>query len=132
MKLAKSEVPKRVSVKVSRNIRQHEGVNGIMFFGEKNDYPQVIENIILSSVTAKATAGIYAKFLAGKGFTQEMNAAVVGIDQFVALTLLGLDAVLLENVNLEHVQDGSLDVLRPHLLALGEDDFRDHAVSKNQ
>lgn len=56
---------------------------------------------------------------------------VVGIDQFVALTLLGLDAVLLENVNLEHVQDGSLDVLRPHLLALGEDDLRDHAVSKN-
>ena len=91
MKLAKSEVPKRVSVKVNRNIRKHEGVNGIMLFGEKNDYPQVIENIILSSVTAKATAGIYAKFLAGKGFTSEMNAAVVGIDQFGAdITLFDL------------------------------------------
>ena len=91
MKLAKSEVPKRVSVKVNRNIRKHEGVNGIMLFGEKNDYPQVIENIILSSVTAKATVGICAKFLAGKGFTQEMNEAVVGIDQFGAdITLFDL------------------------------------------
>ena len=90
MKLAKSEVGERVIIKVNRNIKQ-DGVNGLMLFGDNNDYPQLIENIILSSVTAKAVVGIYAKFLAGKGFTEEMNKQVVGYNQFGAeITLFDL------------------------------------------
>ena len=90
MKLAKSEVGERIIIKVNRNIKQ-DGVNGLMLFGDNNDYPQLIENIILSSVTAKAVVGIYAKFLAGKGFTEEMNKQVVGYNQFGAeITLFDL------------------------------------------
>lgn len=83
MKLAKGEAPQRVDIKLNRNIKRF-GVNGVMFFGDKNDYPQLIENIILGSTTAKAVANIYAKFLSGEGFSDAINKIVIGKDQFGA------------------------------------------------
>jgi len=79
-RLTREELEKRVVVKLDKSIKA-DGVNGIMSFGEDNDYPQLMELAINGSVTAKAAAGIYAKFLAGMGFENEaLNSVVVGRD----------------------------------------------------
>ena len=62
MKFKRVEVEKRAIIKANRTVKTDE-TNGIMTFGLENDYPQIIERIILGSTTAKAVAGIYAKFL---------------------------------------------------------------------
>ncbi len=54
--------------------------NGVMMFGEENDYPQITEKIINNSVTAKSCARILASFIVGKGFDSEVNKIVVGYD----------------------------------------------------
>lgn len=80
MKIILSELDKRLDVQIDKSIRA-DGVNGIMTFGDGNDYPQRMERIISGSVTAKASANAYAKFLAGGGFVnEEVNNIVVGID----------------------------------------------------
>lgn len=80
MKLLLKELDNRLSVKADRSIKA-DGVNGIMSFGENNDYPQRMERLILGSVTAKSTANSYAKFLSGDGFNnEEINRVVVGKD----------------------------------------------------
>lgn len=90
-RLALKEVDKRVTVKLNKSIKA-DGVNGIMEFGQNNDYPQLIERIINGSSTAKAAAGIYAKFLTGQGFEDEsLNNVVVGKDaRQKDITLLSL------------------------------------------
>lgn len=81
MKLINKELDKRLSIKLSHTIKDVDnGVNGIMYFGENNDYPQIMEKIINGSVTAKACANTYAKFLAGLGFESDINKIVVGTD----------------------------------------------------
>lgn len=81
MRLLLSEIDKRVVVTLNRSINKN-GVTGIMSFGKKNDYPQVIERLILGSQTAKACVNIYSKFIAGGGFTNEaIGTIVVGKDK---------------------------------------------------
>lgn len=90
-RLVLKEVDKRVNVKLNKAIKS-DGVNGIMLFGEQNDYPQLIERLVNGSVTAKAAANIYSKFLTGQGFTNEaINTVVVGRDaRGKDITLLSL------------------------------------------
>jgi hypothetical protein len=80
MKLSYKDVQRRIIVKLDKSIKA-DGVNGLMTFGEKNDYPFVIESIINGSISAKSIADIYAKFLIGKGFEEEkINDIVIGKD----------------------------------------------------
>jgi hypothetical protein len=80
MRLLKREIDKRLTVELNKSITA-DGVNGVMNFGEKNDYPQIIERLINGSVTSKSGANIYAKFLTGQGFENEqINSIVVGSD----------------------------------------------------
>jgi len=92
MRLILSETDKRIKVALDRSIKA-DGVAGIMTFGEKNDYPQIIERLILSSIDAKAIADVYAKFIVGMGFENEaINSVVIGKDsrgkQITMLSLL--------------------------------------------
>lgn len=81
MKLLNSEIEKRVGIKLDRSINT-KGTSGIMTFGYANDYPQVIEKLILNSQTARSCANIYARFIAGSGFTNpEIGSVVVGYDE---------------------------------------------------
>lgn len=81
-RLLNSEIDKRVIIKLDKTISEPKsGYDGLMMFGEKNDYPQVIEKLINNSVTAKTAAGVYARFLTGAGFVNEaINKIVVGKD----------------------------------------------------
>lgn len=80
MKLLNAEIEKRLTVKLDKSIRDDD-VTGIMNFGEKNDYPQIIEKLIFGSQTGKAAAGILAKFIAGDGFVNEaIGKEIVGKD----------------------------------------------------
>ncbi len=73
------EVSKRLIERVNKTIKA-DGVNGIVNYGENNDYPQLMERIISGSVTTTAAADTYAKFLAGSGFNADINNIVVGKD----------------------------------------------------
>lgn len=80
MRLRLSEIDKRLDVNLDKSIRS-DGVSGVMKFGTNNDYPQIIERIIGGSITAKASADIYAKFLTGDGFENDsINKIVIGHD----------------------------------------------------
>ena len=79
-RLLNSEIDTRIDIKLDKSIKW-DGVNGLMTFGENNDYPQVIEKLINSSVTAKAAVNIYSKFLTGQGFRNKaINDIVIGKD----------------------------------------------------
>jgi hypothetical protein len=81
MKLLNKEIEPRLHAKLDKSIRDDK-VSGIMRFGENNDYPQVIEKLIMGSQTGKAVAGILAKFIAGDGFTNEaIGKEIVGKDK---------------------------------------------------
>lgn len=82
MRLLQTEIDKSLIVKLDKSIiSKGENVSGYMSFGKKNDYPEVIERIINNSVTAKAAARVYAKFLTGSGFENEaLNSIVIGKD----------------------------------------------------
>lgn len=83
MKLLNSDVEKRLDVnrvKLSRQMATND-VAEVMNFGENNDYPNVIEKIVQSSVTALAIRDINARFLSGMGFENEaINDIVVSRD----------------------------------------------------
>lgn len=80
MRLLNNEIEERITIKLNKTFKS-DTVSGIMTFGEKNDYPQVIEKLILGSQTAKAARKVYAKFIAGSGFRNpEIGKIVVGID----------------------------------------------------
>jgi hypothetical protein len=82
MRLVNAEIDKSLKIKLDKSIiALDENVGGIMSFGEKNDYPQVIEKLINNSVTAKAVSRVYAKFLTGAGFeNEELNKLIIGKD----------------------------------------------------
>ena len=80
MRLINSDIDNRARITLNKSISLND-INGIMNFGENNDYPQTIEKIILGSPTAKACFNIYAKFLSGAGFENKLiNNVVVGKD----------------------------------------------------
>src|SRR6056297_911915 len=79
MRILLSETDERLKTKLNKSIRAG-GVNGVMEFGDNNDYPQRIERIIRSSPTAKSAADIYSKFLIGGGFESDINNIRVGYD----------------------------------------------------
>jgi len=82
-RLASNEVDKRIDIQLDKTIKSTGNhVTGFMQFGEKNDYPQLIEKIIQSSPTAKNCYHILTKFIVGAGFTnQSLNDIVVCKDQ---------------------------------------------------
>lgn len=81
MRLLNKEIDNRLIISLDKTIKK-DGVQGLMMFGERNDYPQIIEKLINGSVTAKSVANIYAKFLTGYGFADEsINNTVIGKDQ---------------------------------------------------
>jgi len=81
MKVVSVDVDKRLKIELNKSINKGDQ-KGIMNFGEKNDYPQIIEQLVLGSVTAKSVRDIYAKFLIGEGFEDEsQNLKVIGVDQ---------------------------------------------------
>lgn len=80
MRLLLKEVDERLITSIDKTITA-DNVYGIIKFGEKNDYPQIMERIILSSIDARSVASIYAKFLVGAGFENEvLNNIVIGKD----------------------------------------------------
>jgi len=81
-RLAASEVGNETTIKIDRTIRKlNDNVKGLMIFGADNDYPQLMEGLINGSVTAKAAASMYSRFLAGVGFVnKEINDITVGYD----------------------------------------------------
>ena len=91
MRLTKLDIDKSMIVRLDRSIRS-DGVNGVMTFGERNDYPQLIESIVNNSVTAKSAVRVYAKFLTGQGFEAPgLNGIQVGRDKKgKKITLRGL------------------------------------------
>jgi len=92
-RIVSSEVDKRVIIVPNKTIKQKtEGVHGVMYFGQDNDYPQLMEKIINGSITAKTSADVYSKFLTGEGFEkEELNGVKVGTDsKGKSITLLRL------------------------------------------
>lgn len=89
MRIAKSQTDDRAKITLSKAIAPSDATGGIMLYGEKNDYPQIIERLILGSPTATSVANIYSKFLCGNGFKatyldngveKSINDIVVGTD----------------------------------------------------
>jgi len=64
MKVVKVKKDKRLDNKIDRSL-------GIQTYGEKNDYPQSVMEIISASVTGKSCLDVYRKFINGKGFQDE-------------------------------------------------------------
>jgi hypothetical protein len=80
MRLLNQETDKRIITRLDKTITV-DNVRGIIKFGENNDYPNIIENIVSSSITAKSISKVYARFLFGQGFeNEEINNIVVGQD----------------------------------------------------
>ncbi len=80
MLLTKAEAPQRVQVVLNKTIKPKDVTGGLMMFGEQNDYPNIIESVVNSSSTAKASHSVYSKFLIGHGFNAPINDIIVGKD----------------------------------------------------
>lgn len=90
MRLANSEIDNRIDITLDKTIKV-DNLRGVMMCGKKNDYPYIIEKLINGSITAKAAADIYAKFLVGNGFNEIVNKIVIGKDdRNKPVTVLGL------------------------------------------
>lgn len=77
MRIRSSEVDNRATFILDKSIQVGQSI-GYIKFGENNDYPDLIEKVILGSATGKACASIMARFIVGKGFADEnINNAVV-------------------------------------------------------
>lgn len=71
-----------------RNEVKYDKVDGILKNGTDNLYPQRMERIINSSITAKSAAKMYANFLVGNGFVDEsLNKIIVGQNLYKSVTL---------------------------------------------
>lgn len=70
MRLVNTEIDNRILVELDKSVKTDD-IKGIMKFGKNNDYPQIIEKLILGSQTAKACVNIYSKFIEGGGFVNE-------------------------------------------------------------
>lgn len=82
MRLDLVEIDKPLSTELNPRIKYNADLK-IYNFGEKNDYPEIIESIINNSITSRAVADMYARFLIGQGFENEsINSIKVGQDAF--------------------------------------------------
>lgn len=92
LRLVNKEIDERVKVTLDKSIKgEGDAANGIMKFGENNDYPYINEKLINGSITAVAAANTYAKFLIGEGFSEEINSIIIGKDErSKPVTVLGL------------------------------------------
>ncbi len=54
---------------------------GVIRNGEDNAYPTRMESALNNSITAKACANTYKRFLIGKGFDEKLNKVIVGYDE---------------------------------------------------
>lgn len=90
-----------------------------MTFGESDDYPEVMENLILSSPTGAAVYRALTSYLAGSGFTNtELNKIRVGTDgKGKAITVLDLIAHAASDVAM---YQGFYIALLPNLSASGQ------------
>ncbi len=79
MKLVNKEIEPRIEVKLNKNIKDDVS-SGIMTYGEKNDYPDIIEKLIYGSQTGKSAANLLSKFIAGDGFVQPVGNIEIGKD----------------------------------------------------
>ena len=65
----------RVSAAVTKprvEQNQYSRMNNIKLYGQKNDYPQKILEIINASGTGKVCVDLYIKFIRGAGFNDEL------------------------------------------------------------
>lgn len=66
-------------------------VDGIVGYDTDNAYPSRMERLINSSITAKSAAGMYKRFLTGRGFKdQKLNEVIVGEENYKAITAYDL------------------------------------------
>lgn len=79
MKLELIDVWTRLKTKLNRYIAPGNS-NGVIEFGENNDYPQITERLINNSVTAFAAARKLSSFIVGKGFNDIVNNIYVGTE----------------------------------------------------
>ncbi|MFO7864468.1 MAG: hypothetical protein R6U85_10740 [Salinivirgaceae bacterium] len=76
-----NRAPDRLNVKISKAINSAElpGGRGILAYGDDNDYPQLVENAVNSSVTGSSTARILSSAIMGEGFSNKrLNDVVIG------------------------------------------------------
>ena len=95
-RLLNKEVDSRITIRPSKKITiNDQTLPGLMFFGENNDYPQLMEKLILGSVTAIGSSSVYANFLTGHGFKNpDVNKAIIGKDsKGKDVTVMGLLAM---------------------------------------
>lgn len=81
MRLKNIEIQSRLGIKLDRSMSDDVS-SGVMTYGFDNDYPQIIEKLILGSPTAKSVSKIYAKFLSGNSFFDPIGNIVIGHDNF--------------------------------------------------
>lgn len=55
----------------SREERYNHRLYGIQGWGERNDFPQRVAEIVEGSVTGNACVETYGKFISGRGFAEE-------------------------------------------------------------
>lgn len=79
--LNKDRAPDRLMVKINKSFSNEElpGGRGYLSFGENNDYPIIVENLINSSVTGASCSRVLSSFLAGEGFiNDDINKVKIG------------------------------------------------------
>lgn len=83
MRLSRLEIDKPINIFLNNKIEIDNYDLGYYNFGEFNDYPQIIELLVNNSITARTVADMYARFLIGNGFENELiNSEIVGTDVF--------------------------------------------------
>ena len=70
MKPSRIKTEKRLDTTNNRSLE-------IQTYGENNDYPQLVVEIVAASITGAACQDIYRKFIAGRGFAQAVFREVV-------------------------------------------------------
>jgi hypothetical protein len=80
MRIALSDIESRE--KLFSDKRSQLVKDKIVYFGENNDYPIIMRNLVANSPTGMIVANVYAKYLIGQGFANGLNNYKIGIDAF--------------------------------------------------
>lgn len=64
MKVGKLKKDKRYDSRNNRSL-------GIQTYGDRNDYPQQVIDVVNASTTGKSCVDVYSKFISGRGFSDE-------------------------------------------------------------
>lgn len=79
MKLFLSDINSRLETDLDRYMGV--GVNGLVSYGEENNYPDKIERVVLGSESASSVRRVLSSFISGLGFENEaINNIVIGYD----------------------------------------------------